>query len=494
MPVRAKAADCGTKTLNIRVKDKFRTFDPANAQGTDAIITRNIFAPLVRYKRRANANARWEFENELISGHSTGDKGLSHTFVLRDEVWASGQQIFGSDVKFSFDRVGGRTNPVIESNNRGLLDNIESVSVVDDRTIVLRLKKKDDNLLLNVLPQVAGCVVPKSFVEDQQDKTVPTPPSQLSGRYTITEFESDFYATLCANDTWKGTKPTVKSAKFHVIPDDQTAQDKFKSGEIQVYRPERDVLYNLPNSMAGVEANVFRASTSRVAMATINSSSRQLEDIELRQAVQQSIDISAARIAGYGTSDLPGQGGVIAPGWLGGDLDLRVDFDPEWASVLRDRLSDPLRILPSGDPVMRRIAEAIADQWREAGVQVELLDPSGRFIHDELLNGSIDIAVQRSTSAFFSTSGLRFDFAYAEQRNAELANAGQQLETMAEFDAGEEEIAKMRTEYGALLIQNAAVLPIAEDHEPYFIAPGISPAFSPDGTVGNLGDWEWPDT
>jgi ABC-type transport system substrate-binding protein len=260
------------------------------------------------------------------------------------------------------------------------------------------------------------------------------------------------------------------------------AQEMFKAGQLHVYRVGRDVLYNVADSMQQTEAQLFFASTSRVAMATINPNSPQLASTELRRALQQVINIDAARATAYGTITRNAPGGVIAPGWPGGDIDRRIEFNPNAADEVRAALAGPLRIRSSGDPVMRRLTDAVAAQLRESGIETELLEPNSAALFQDLFDGAVDMTIQRSSAAFEVEDGLHFDFAYAERANPELASLGQRDLTNN---------IETRVAYQRLLLEMGAVLPVAEDCNVYYVAPGIAPDFSPDGEIGDLGNWDF---
>ena len=59
-------SDCSKPALRIRVSRDFQTFDPADAWGEDAIITRNLLAPLVRFKKRKGSED-WTWERPSLT-------------------------------------------------------------------------------------------------------------------------------------------------------------------------------------------------------------------------------------------------------------------------------------------------------------------------------------------------------------------------------------------------------------------------------------------
>ena len=158
--IHGAGATCSSPALRIRVRHDFQTFDPADATGDDAIISRNVLAPLVRYKRRSGTE-NWSWEKHLVSSIAKENE-RSYSFTLRDEGWTGQNNIAAGDVAFSFERIAGRHG--IQAYNQWIWADLESVDVADSQSATIRLARDAPNLLTEALPNVAGCVVNQAHV------------------------------------------------------------------------------------------------------------------------------------------------------------------------------------------------------------------------------------------------------------------------------------------------------------------------------------------
>ena len=131
LPHLALAACGDNRILRIRREADFATFDPANVSGEDEVIALNLFAPLVRYKKRKDNTSAWEWQKHMVGKIGTcGGSDRSYRFdVRKGETWSEGGDVTAEDVKFSFERIAGLTNPKIAANNRALWGNLDKVIV-----------------------------------------------------------------------------------------------------------------------------------------------------------------------------------------------------------------------------------------------------------------------------------------------------------------------------------------------------------------------------
>src|SRR4029077_19674746 len=83
----------------------------------------------------------------LAESWSSSDDGLVWTFKLRDAKFSNGDPVTAEDVKFSLDRFA---NPDINASYAGVAASIESVDIVDPKTVKITLKHPDGAILENL--------------------------------------------------------------------------------------------------------------------------------------------------------------------------------------------------------------------------------------------------------------------------------------------------------------------------------------------------------
>lgn len=128
--IHAAKADCKTPALRIRVRKNFRSFNPADAAREDAIVTRNLLAPLVRYKRHGTGNA-WDWERHIVDS-ITNDDPRTYRLTLREERWQGTSSVSTEDVAHSFERIIGRSGHLREGGKTGQSAPLLQQAAADD--------------------------------------------------------------------------------------------------------------------------------------------------------------------------------------------------------------------------------------------------------------------------------------------------------------------------------------------------------------------------
>jgi len=482
--IRFAEASCSEKPLRIRAKRNFQSFDPADAWGDDATISRNILAPLVRYKRQTTQGGNWEWEKHIVTSIQANDR-RTFSFRLRDETWAGKDDITPDDVEYSFQRIAGLTGKAIPASNRILWRKLDRIEVKDQRSAIIRLKDDDPDLILGTLPTVGGCVINKKHVEGLSSNKFTFDPGRTSGRYKICDISANNRVLLAREDAWKGDAVQIAAAEFVVIVKDDAAQAAWRAGEIDVYQASRDVLHNLPPGVQSNRGRDLRISTSRVVYLAMAVTRGALGDLRLRRSVQFGVDPNAIGRAAYGTPEALLATGLVPRGWPGWNSEPLYRYRPDEARRLVSEAGHrgPLRLVSQQDPILDRVVSAVQEQLKQLGIDIEVTNASP-LVWQELTKGEADIAVLIGPSvnplAVFERfrSSSPFAFAQPSQYNRWF------LESLESGDRA----AALRN-LNRLLVEDGAVAPLLEDHTVWWVPNNIVPAFGPDGDAGDLGDW-----
>ncbi|WP_168347668.1 ABC transporter substrate-binding protein [Rhizobium leguminosarum] len=479
--IRTARADCSNPALRIRVGRDFRTFDPADAWGEDAIITRNLLAPLVRYMRKSSGDG-WTWKRHIVESMSD-DSPRRYQFKLREEAWRNTPNITTEDVAFSFERILGRAGGVSDALNKRAWSVLDTVEVVDPSSATVALRVDRPDFLTTVLPGVAGCVVNKAHVSTLAGGRFTLDPGPTSGRYDLCAVDPGVQARLVADRSWQGDKVEIDSAAFIVITDDNTAKEMWLSRELDVYRPGIGVLRQVVQQ----GQSLVRTATSRTSILVLNQSAGALANPELRRAVQLAVDRKAVGDFAYADGDPVVATGLIPRGWAGWSEKELTQYNPDEAQRLATSIapSEPLRIATSFDPLSLRIGEQVQRDLDKIGLRSDILTKETASYWLAIAQNEADILVTMTEP---QTSGPLAPFGDFTS----LSSLG--WNRNAEFDAQYQRTDLEPTQDSLLNLQQLLtaqdiVVPLVEDQRAYLVSENVRPEFDPDGEVGDLGSW-----
>jgi peptide/nickel transport system substrate-binding protein len=154
--------------------------------------------------------------------------GLDYTLTLRaDAVWEDGRAITASDVAFT---IGKIADPKVPSNvYRPLFDELDSVKVLDERTLRVRFKTpyafRAMAFVIPVLPErsFAG----QNFLRARENRA-----PVASGPYRVASWATQQAISLERNPRYPGTPGHFDRILFRILPDDTTAYRLLTAGEL----------------------------------------------------------------------------------------------------------------------------------------------------------------------------------------------------------------------------------------------------------------------
>lgn len=470
-------AQCPAPSLKIRVSRNFSTFDPADSWGEDAIITRNLLAPLVRYKKREGTEA-WEWERHLVESITEGNP-RNYQFQLRSEAWLNSSEVTAEDVAFSFCRIAGIAGGLTDAGNRPLWSSLVSVDVMDSTSAKIVLNTDKADLLKTTLPGPAGCIVSKKYVSNEPSGRFTLNPGPTSGRYRLCDITPGISCTLTRDDSWRGDPVEIESAQFLVIENDQTAQELWLANQIDVYRPNYDVL----KQTVGQGQPILRASTSRTCILVL-SQNGPLKDPQFRRAVQLSINRSDVGFSAYADKEASLATGLVPRGWPGWTEKQLVSFDPDEGRRLVPPIpGPPLRIGIQTDDLSSRIAEVVKSNLSDIGVTSEVLTLEAKDFWFSIAKEAADIMVLFTAPQTYGALAPFEDFTSKSGLGWNQSEEFDALYSRANADAGAQHSLQ------ELLINEGIVVPLVEGQVQYLLKEGIRSALDPDGFIGDLGSW-----
>ncbi len=174
-----------------------------------------------------------EYIPNMAECYTISDDGLTFTFNLREGMlWSDGEPITAQDYKWTYDQM---VNPDNEFPYLSQLSFITSYEALDDYTLEIKI----DEVYAPALGQMSGLVtpLPKHIWEnldwgDPETNPEINSPSVVSGPYKLKEWKRDQYAIFEANDNyWYHGRPNFDSYVIEIVPDQDVAYQKLKSGE-----------------------------------------------------------------------------------------------------------------------------------------------------------------------------------------------------------------------------------------------------------------------
>jgi peptide/nickel transport system substrate-binding protein len=174
-----------------------------------------------------------EYIPNMAESYTISEDGLTFTFNLRQDMkWSDGQPITAHDFKWTYDQV---IKPENEFPYLSQLEFITSYEALDDYTLEIKI----DEVYAPALGQMSGLITPlPKHVWEKLDWSDPeknpeiNSPSVVSGPYKLVEWKRDQFVVFEANENyWYHGAPSITRQAQEIVPDQDIAYQKMKSGE-----------------------------------------------------------------------------------------------------------------------------------------------------------------------------------------------------------------------------------------------------------------------
>ncbi len=200
------------------------------------------------------------FTGELIC-HFCQDwrlNGRTLTFTLRDDItWSDGEPVTADDFVYTYAALfWGVTNESLETPKLDLIEDIESISKIDEQTVAVALKTEDCAALyalqLGWLPQhlygprweiranePVSLSGPYGDADDPHFASIEASemnqtPVVSSGPFLFREWVSGDHITLVRNASYFKASPHVDGLVVRIVPDEETRVQMLRIGEINL--------------------------------------------------------------------------------------------------------------------------------------------------------------------------------------------------------------------------------------------------------------------
>ena len=336
----------------------------------------------------------------LKSGLATSWEQLDEDtweFKLRNNVtFHDGSKMTAEDVKFTLEKVISE-NPKVAS-----MLNIDSIEAVDNYTI--KIKTKEINPILpGILHYPDTAIISPSSYNEKGEFVKPIG----TGPYKFESFDDQTRTlTVVKNENWWGGKVGLDKMIIKGVPDPNTRAMAIENGELDF---TVDVPYSETDRINAIDGiNVEKYKTPRVYKIDLNLKHEPLEDVRVRQAMSYAINRSdIAEDVLYNVGEAAG--GPFLPTMVWANKSLKpysqnlekadelltaagwVDTDGDG---IRDKDGKPLKLnlmTYAARPGLPPMAEAIAAQLKEAGIDAEIEVLEMGSIYDRREKGNWDL-------------------------------------------------------------------------------------------------------
>lgn len=234
VPVTGPTAPAGTKveggTLVVGTIEEPDTLHPHITQlVTTSDVLNGVYNALMVY------DSTQTIQPALATEMSVSEDGLVYTFQLRQGVAFHNEEPFAAKDVIALHKA--IMDPEYGAYSQLGWDQITKIDAPDDFTVVMTTEKPYAPFVTYVAADpVSSMIVPASVIEKgaqaYKDELTRTPIG--TGPFQVTEWKAKEQITLVRNDAYWGTRPTLDSIVYRIIPDDNSQLVQLQTGEIQL--------------------------------------------------------------------------------------------------------------------------------------------------------------------------------------------------------------------------------------------------------------------
>ena len=315
--------------------------------------------------------------------------GRTITYHLRAGVtWQDGAPFTADDVIFTWRAI---MSPRNEVPNRVGIEEIESITKLNDRTIVVRLKQPYAPFISDFFTPAGYnnfVILPSHLLARYPDinrAAFNTMPVGL-GPYRVVHYEADNLIRFEANPRyWRGA-PGLRTVEIHVVPNDNTLSTLIRSHEIDFYYRVPHKISRTLHDLQGT--TLVSAWFTRFTDIGFNTASPILSDVRVRRALAYATDKPAIITKVTYGADLLADSDQPPALWAHSPTVPHYPYDPGQASALleaagwhlgsdgvREKNEERLHIGlagVAGDATSMATREVLQAQWRRVGVDAEI--------------------------------------------------------------------------------------------------------------------------
>jgi dipeptide transport system substrate-binding protein len=332
----------------------------------------------------------------LAESWTVSDDGLEYTFNLRQDVafqttdWFTPSRPFNADdVIFSFERqwktdhpyhnVSGGTYEYF--NSMGLQDLLKSIEKVDDHTVTFVLNKPEAPFIADMGMDFAS-ILSAEYADQMMAAGTPEQVDLQpvgTGPFQLVAYQKDAVIRYQAHpDYWNGKAP-LDNVIFAITPDASVRWQKLQAGECHV------MPYPNPADLDAMRQNpdieVLEQEGLNVGYLAFNTQKPPFDNVRVRQALNMAVNKDAIIEAVFQGAGKVAKNPIPPTIWSYNENVEDYSYDPDQAKQILEEegvadLKTNIWAMPVQrpyNPNARRMAELVQADWREVGVDAEIV-------------------------------------------------------------------------------------------------------------------------
>lgn len=367
--------------LRVAYSEEPQTLDPH--MSTTNIVERychNIFDTLVTFDKSFN------IVPNLAESWSISEDGLSYQFKLREDViFHDDKKMIAEDVKYSFNRVKS------SEYTSYLLDSIESMEVIDDYNLKVKLKYPYAPFLNTLTTSILGITneeAVKNAGDDFANKPIGT------GAYKVVEWKKGEVIIFERHDGYFKGKAPIKTVEAYTIADSSTKAIALENGEI-------DVAFDIDTvdrqAMMNNDALAYYETPSTAYSALVfNLQMEPFNNKLVRQAVSYAInkdkiiDILKEGVAEKTKTSIS----EFVKGYTDDIKDYEFDLEKSKQLLAEAGYGDGFNVtFSANNDTSRKFAEAIQSDLRQIGINLDIDVVEPASFYEMVLKGSHQVVL-----------------------------------------------------------------------------------------------------
>ena len=366
-------------------------------------------------------DAQMNLHGDLAESWQTPDP-LTYVFHLKPNIkFHDGHPVTSTDVKSTFDFI---LNPANKSPKRGGFRMIEKIDTPDALTAVFHLKEPYASFLWNLIPSAAG-IVPANAAPDFSRHPIG------SGPFRFVSQAQDDEVVLTRNETYFAAIPEIHSIRFRIVPDAVVRALELRKGsaDLEMSSLSADLI---PVLVRRPSLALSARPGTNFAYLGISFQDPLLAKREVRQALAYATDREAlVKFLLHGQARVAD--GILPPNhWAYEPNVTQYPLDITKAEKLLDRAGYPraangirfhLTLKTSTEEQARLIGAALQEQWRKAGIELELRPLELATLLSDSIHGNFQLTFLRWIGA--NNDPDVFEFVFSSKRfSPDGANRG----------------------------------------------------------------------
>ena len=372
-PTPARSGRAATNEVVIGIAQDFDSLDPHHmtAAGTREVFF-NVFEGLVK------PTADGQLVPAVASAVEVSEDGLTYTFTLREGIrFHNGEPVDMEDVVYSLERCTNGEDPTAHIK---VLDIITGIQTEGDR-LTLTLSEPSGDFLAYIMTVY---IIPRDY-EDLETHPIGTGPYKFVSRAAQNNLVLERFA-----DYW-GEGGSLDKVTYKVLENAEGLVLGLQSGALDLVA---HMTSEQTSQLSPADFHIEQGSMNLVQALYLNNASAPLDDVRVRQALCYAIDKQAMIDLAFDGYGIP-LGTSMFPSFAKYYDDSLTDYYPhdvERAKALLAEAGYPNGFemtitVPSNYSPHVNTAEVLAEQLKEAGVQVTILPVEWNTWLNDVYNG-----------------------------------------------------------------------------------------------------------